>query len=78
MTTGGTTPNAPPHSLPPVIHIPIAITRAWEQRVQRSSLPEGERPLPQAGLIFFEHKGRTNLIDLIHNGAAGKAAIPLQ
>jgi hypothetical protein len=78
MTTGGTTPNAPPDSLPPIIHIPIAITRGWEQRVQRASLPEGERPLPQAGLIFFEHKGKTTSIELIYNGAAGKATVPLQ
>jgi hypothetical protein len=78
MTTGGTTQNAAPDSLPPIIHIPIAITRGWEQRVQRASLPEGERPFPQAGLIFFEHRGKTNSIELIYNGPAGKATIPLQ
>ena len=78
MTTGGTTSNAPPDSLPPIIHIPIAVSRGWEQRVQRASLPEGERPLPQAGLIFFEHKGKTTSIELIYNGPAGKASIPLQ
>jgi hypothetical protein len=78
MTTGGTTSNAAPDSLPPIIHIPIAITRGWEQRVQRSSLPEGERPLPQAGLIFFEHRGKTQSVELIYNGPAGKVTIPLQ
>jgi hypothetical protein len=78
MTTGGTTSNTAPDSLPPIIHIPIAITRGWEQRVQRASLPEGERALPQAGLIFFEHRGKTNSIELIYNGPAGKATIPLQ
>ena len=78
MTTGGTTSNAPPDSLPPIIHIPIAITRGWEQRVQRSALPEGERPLPQAGFIFFEHRGKTQSTELIYNGAAGKVTIPLQ
>jgi hypothetical protein len=78
MTTGGTSSNAAPDALPPIIHIPIAITRAWEQRVQRSSLPEGERPLPQAGLIFFDHRGKTQSIELIYNGPAGKVSIPLQ
>jgi hypothetical protein len=78
MTTGGTSSNAPPDSLPPIIHIPIAITRGWEARVQRSALPEGERPLPQAGLIFFEHRGKTQSIELIYNGPAGKATLPLQ
>jgi len=43
MTTGGTTSNAPPDSLPPIIHIPIAITRGWEQRVQRAALPDSLR-----------------------------------
>lgn len=78
MTTGGTTSNAPPDSLPPIVHIPIAITRGWEQRVQRTALPEGERPLPQAGLIYFDHRGKTNSIELIYNGPAGKVTIPLQ
>jgi hypothetical protein len=78
MTSGGGTSVGQPDSLPPIIHIPIAITRGWEQRVQRSSLPEGERPLPQAGLIFFDHRGKTQSIELIYNGPAGKATIPLQ
>jgi hypothetical protein len=64
--------------LPPIVHIPIAITRGWEQRVQKASLPEGDRPLPQAGLIFFEHHGKANSVELIYNGPAGKATLALQ
>jgi hypothetical protein len=80
LNTGGNGDknNPDPNYLPAIVHIPIAITRGWEQRVQRSSLPEGERPLPQAGLIFFEHKGKTQSMELIYNGPAGKATIPLQ
>jgi hypothetical protein len=81
VNTGGSARSAPiggPEPLPPIIHIPIAITRGWEQRVQRSSLPEGERPLPQAGLIFFDHRGKTQSIELIYNGPAGKVTLPLQ
>jgi hypothetical protein len=67
-----------PNYLPAIVHIPIAITRGWEQRVQKASLPEGERPLPVAGLIFFEHRGKVNSVELIYNGPAGKVTIPLQ
>jgi hypothetical protein len=65
-------------SLPPIVHIPIAVSRSWEQRVQKAALPEGERPLPAAGLIFFEHRGKATSLELIYNGPAGKATIPLQ
>jgi hypothetical protein len=65
-------------SLPPIVHIPIAVSRGWEQRVQKASLPEGERPLPAAGLIFFDHRGKATSLELIYNGPAGKVTIPLQ
>jgi hypothetical protein len=64
--------------LPPIVHIPIAVERGWEQKVQKLSLPEGDRPLPAAGLIFFEHHGKANSIELIYNGPAGKATLILQ
>jgi len=67
-----------PNSLPPIVHIPIAVTRGWEQRVQKASLPEGDRVLPQAGLIFFEHGGKVNSVELIYNGPAGKVTLVLQ
>ena len=44
--------NAPP---PP---IPIELRRAMAQRVQKAALAEGDRPLPQAGLIFFQYRGK--------------------
>ncbi len=63
--------------LPPIIHIPIEVSREWERKVHMASLPEGERPLPQGGLIFFEHSGKTNSAELVYNGPAGKVKIPL-
>ena len=75
-TNGQTTQNT--DSLPPIVHIPIEVTRSWEQRVQKASLREGERPLPEAGLIFFEHRGRPNSLQLIYNGPAGKTTLNLQ
>jgi hypothetical protein len=65
-------------SPPAPVHIPIELRRAMEQRVQKASLPEGERVLPEAGLIYFEHGGKTagiRSIELIYTGPAGKATL---
>jgi hypothetical protein len=51
------------------------------QRVQKAALPEGDRTLPQAGLIFFQYRGKTqsiHSIELIYVGPAGKATLTLQ
>jgi hypothetical protein len=63
---------------PPVVHIPIEVERAMQQRVQKAALPEGDRALPAAGLLFFEKSGKTNSIELIYSGPAGKVTIPLR
>jgi hypothetical protein len=44
-------------------------------------MQEGDRPLPQAGLLFFLYRGKTESIrslELIYNGAAGTATLTLQ
>jgi hypothetical protein len=67
-------------STPAPVHVPIELQRAMAQRVQKASLLEGERPLPQAGLIFFQFRGKTeklNSIELIYSGEAGKATLAL-
>lgn len=67
--------------LPALIKMPIEMRRAMEQRVKKVSLAEGERPLPQAGLLFFEYRAEVKSIhslELIYNGPAGKAALALQ
>jgi len=68
--------------LPPVPpKMPFPLRRAMEQQVQRSAMQEGERPLPQAGLLFFRYGGKTDGIkslELIYGGAAGKATLTLQ
>jgi hypothetical protein len=51
------------------------------QRVQKATLPEGDRALPLAGLIFFQYRGKTqgiHSIELIYAGPAGKASLTLQ
>jgi hypothetical protein len=65
---------------PAPVHIPIEVERAMGQRVQKASLPEGDRTLPEAGLIFFQYRAKTdNLrsIELIYSGPAGKATLAL-
>ena len=69
--------NAPP--MP--VHIPIEVQRSMQQRVQKAALPEGDRTLPVAGLLFFQYSGKAKSIrsvDLIYNGPAGKATLELQ
>ena len=68
-------------SPPAPVHMPMDLRRAMEQRVQRAAMLEGDRALPQAGLLFFEYRGKTQnikSIELIYNGSAGTATLGLQ
>lgn len=79
MSSGGR--GAAPDGPPPVVHPPVELQRGWEHRVEKASLMEGDRALPQAGLIFFRYGGKTkNLhsIELIYDGPGGKATLALQ
>lgn len=78
LSSGGGNQQADQGNLPPIIHIPITVERAMQQKVRLAALPEGERPLPAAGLVFFEHHGRVNSAELMYNGPAGKATLRLQ
>ena len=66
---------------PPVPKMTFAERRAMEQKVQKATLPEGDRALPVAGLIFFQYRGKTQGIkslELVYDGPAGKATLKLQ
>jgi hypothetical protein len=66
---------------PPPVKIPIEVQRAMAQRVQKATLPEGDRALPQAGLIYFQYRGTAkgiHSVELIYAGPAGKATLTLQ
>jgi hypothetical protein len=68
-------------STPAPVKIPVEVRRKWEQRVQKASLPQGDRPLPQAGLLFFQYRGKTEKIEsmeLTYTGPTGTATLPLQ
>ena len=81
MGGGGKGEQGEANGPPPPVKIPIGVQRAMAQRVQRAALPEGDRTLPQAGLIFFQYRGKTQSIrsiELIYAGPAGKATLTLQ
>ncbi|HTS49478.1 MAG TPA: hypothetical protein VMH05_16110 [Bryobacteraceae bacterium] len=80
FSTGGGAGGNPgdPPPLPP--KMPLELRRAMEQHVERSAMLEGDRPLPQAGLLFFEYRGKIkniNSLELIYSGAAGNATLAL-
>ncbi len=76
---GGGGAQGDPKPLPP--KMPFPLRRAMEQKVQKASLAEGDRPLPQAGLIFFPYRGKDTSIrtvELIYAGAAGPATLTFE
>jgi len=80
ISTGGNGQDsgAPP---PPPPHMPLPLQRIMEQKVQKAALPEGDRTLPVAGLLFFQYRGKSERIDsveLTYTGPAGKATLTLQ
>jgi hypothetical protein len=78
---GGGGQQADPGTPPPEVKIPIEVQRAMAQRTQKAALPLGDRVLPQAGVIFFQYRGKAQGIDsveLVYAGSAGKATLKLQ
>jgi len=78
-TSGGE--QSDPKTPPAPVEVPFEVRRAMAQRVQKATLPEGDRLLPQAGLLFFQYSGKTQSlrsIELIYSGPAGKATLALQ
>ncbi|MBV8895963.1 MAG: hypothetical protein JO051_05610 [Acidobacteriaceae bacterium] len=66
-------------TLPP--KVPIELQRSYALYVQKAALPEGDRALPAAGLLFFRYTGKRQSIhslELIYSGPAGKAEVALQ
>lgn len=60
---------------------PPELRRAWAQRVKEAALANGDRMLPQDGLLYFSYGGNVKNIrslELIYTGAAGKATLKLQ
>jgi hypothetical protein len=77
VNTGGKNPTDPPAP----VRMPIPLRHVMEQKVEKVALPEGDRALPQAGLIFFPYRGKTDkihAIELVYAGPAGTATVALQ
>jgi hypothetical protein len=80
LSTGGESAGEPKTS-PTPIRVPVEVQRQWAQRAQKASLAQGDRALPQAGLLFFLYRGKTSSIrsiDLIYSGPGGQATLALQ
>jgi hypothetical protein len=70
--------NDPP---PAPVHMPPELQHAMNLKVQKASLAEGDRPLPQAGLLYFSYRGQTKsirTIELLYKGPAGEAKLDLE
>jgi hypothetical protein len=80
LSTGGEGgSNGDPPPLPP--KMPLPLVRIMQQKVQKAAIPEGDRPLPEAGLLFFSFRSPSDKIksvELIYAGPAGKASLTLQ
>src|SRR5665213_1215230 len=59
LGTGGDNQGDPPPSPP---KMPFEMKRSMQQRVQKAELPEGDRMLPVAGLLFFSFRGKAESI----------------
>jgi hypothetical protein len=78
--SGGGDQKDPNSGPPPPVHVPFEVQRALSQRVLKMALPEGDRALPTAGLIFFRYGGQAkgiHEVELMYAGAAGKARLRL-
>ena len=70
----GDPPPAPPKMPLPLVHI-------MQIKVEKASMPEGDRALPEAGLLFFAYRGvgdKIKSVELMYSGPAGKATLTLQ
>jgi len=75
---GGGSGNDP---APPPPKMPMPLVHAMDLKVEKASLPEGDRALPEAGLLFFTYRGQSDKIksvELIYSGPMGKATLTLQ
>lgn len=78
LSAGGSANGDPPPTTP---HMPFELQRTMELQVKKAALPEGDRALPQAGVLFFNYRGKTtgiHSLELIYDGPAGKASLTLQ
>jgi hypothetical protein len=80
LSTGGEGGNSgDPPPAPP--KMPLPLVHVMQLKVEKAALPEGDRALPEAGLLFFPYHGvgdKIKSVELIYSGSAGKATLTLQ
>jgi hypothetical protein len=79
ISTNGGGGNGDPAPPPP--KMPMPLVHAMQIKVEKAALPEGDRTLPEAGLLFFPYRGQSDKIksvELTYSGPAGKATLTLQ
>lgn len=79
LSTGDGGGQGDPPPSPP--KMPMPLMHAMHQKVQKAALPDGDRALPQAGLLFFPYRGKSQQIksvELTYSGPAGKTTLTLQ
>jgi hypothetical protein len=70
-----------PAGEPPPPKMPFPLRRAMEQKVTKAAMPEGDRELPVAGLLFFPYRGKDagiTAVELLYNGAAGSTVLKFE
>jgi hypothetical protein len=80
INTGGGGGQSDQGNLPPIVHMPAELQHAMNVRVQKAALAEGDRALPQAGLLFFSYRGQLKgiqSVELLYKGPAGTATVAL-
>jgi hypothetical protein len=80
-TSVGTGGQSESSSTPAPFKVPPEIRRSWGQRLQKASLEEGDRALPQAGLIYFPYRGKTEKIqsmELVYTGPSGQCTLTIE
>jgi hypothetical protein len=81
LSTGGDSGGQPGDPPPTPTKMPMPLVHTMQVKVQKAALPEGDRALPVAGLLFFLYHGRNEQlksVELIYSGPAGKATVTLQ
>jgi len=79
LSTSGSGSN-PGDTPPPPPKMPLPLVHVMQVKVEKASLPEGERALPEAGLLFFPCRTQSDKIksvELIYSGPAGRATLTL-
>jgi hypothetical protein len=72
--------NGDPGGTPAPPKMPFNLVRVMQQRVLKADLPEGDRAVPVAGLIYFKYHGKTEKIDsleLTYGSGKSKAVLNL-